>query len=85
VGIPTPGLRPPPDSALAGQPLECALWSLAAPAATAGAAALLFEGRDSDGGWRAEPWVRAQPGVWESRTVTIAFVIAALSRLAPAP
>lgn len=84
VGIATPWLCPPPDSALAGRPLECALWSLAAPAPPAGAAALLLDMRDADGGWRAEPWVQALPGTWESRPVTIAFVIAALSRLAPA-
>lgn len=85
VGIATPSLRPPAGSALAGRPLECALWSLAAPAPPAGAAALLLELRDADGGWRAEPWVQGVPGVWESRAVTIAFVIAALSRLASAP
>jgi len=85
VGIATPRLRPPPGSALAGRPLECALWSLAAPAPPAEAAALLLEMRDADGGWRAEPWVQGVPGTWESRPVTIAFVLAALSRLAPVP
>lgn len=81
VGILTPLLRPPPDSALAGRPLECALWSLAAATPRTETAALLLEMRDADGGWRAEPWVQGNPGAWESRAVTIAFAIAALSRL----
>jgi len=85
VGIATPSLRPPADSALAGRPLECALWSLAAPTPPAAAAALLLDMRDADGGWRAEPWVQGNPGTWESRPVTIAFVIAALERLASTP
>lgn len=85
VGIATPWLRPPPDPELAGRPLECALWSLAAPSPPAGAAARLLDMRDADGGWRAEPWVQGNPGAWESRPVTVAFVIAALSRLASAP
>jgi hypothetical protein len=85
VGIATPRMRPPPDPALAGRPLECALWSLAAPAPPAGAAALLLDMREADGGWRAEPWVQDNLGAWESRPVTIAFVIAALSRLAQVP
>jgi hypothetical protein len=83
VGIPAPRLRPPHDAALARQPLECALWALAAPTPKVGTAALLLEAREPDGGWAAEPWVRGQPGVWESRAVTIAAAIAALLRLAP--
>src|SRR3954451_23395290 len=41
IGIATPSLRPPPDDALAGRPLECALWSLAAAPAGSRAALLL--------------------------------------------
>jgi hypothetical protein len=85
VGIPTPWLQPPPAPALRGHPLECALWTLAAERPCAAAAGTLLEMREADGGWAAEPWVQGNPGTWESRPVTIAFVIAALSRLHPAP
>ena len=83
VGIATPSLRPPPNDALAGRPLECALWSLAG-APGHDWAALLLDMREADGGWAAEPWVQGYVGAWESRPVTIAFAIAALSRLATA-
>src|SRR5690349_7161980 len=82
VGISTPALCPPSQSEMAGRPLECALWSLAAPVPSAGSGAPLLEMREQDGGWKAEPWVWGLQGAWESRPVTIAFVIAALQRLA---
>lgn len=85
IGIATPLLRPPPDEALAGRPLECALWSLAAPP-TAARLALLLDMRQPDGGWRAEPWVQGvNAGTWESHAVTTAFVIAALQQGEPGP
>jgi hypothetical protein len=84
VGIATPALQPPSLTALAGRPLETALWTLAAPTPLRWAAALLLDLREADGGWRAEPWVQGNPGTWESRAVTIAFAVAALERLAAA-
>jgi len=76
--IPTPYLDRPSEAELAGRPLECALWMLATPVPSTTAIAQLLDlvGKQSE--WKAEPWVRGNPGRWESRAVTLAFVLAAL-------
>ena len=84
VGIATPALRPPPPESLVGHPLECALWLLAENRPEPARARLLLAMQEADGGWRAEPWLQGYVGRWESRAVTTAFAIAALSRLAAA-
>ncbi len=80
-GIPAPHLSPPANAA--GRPLECALWLLAGRELGPGAGTLLLDAQEADGGWPAEPWVQDHSGAWESRPVTAAFAIAALSRIAP--
>ena len=82
VGLRTPQLPAPADAALAGRPLECALWSLASPARWPAADALLLDMQASDGGWPAEAWIHDHRGAWESRPVTTAFAVAALARAA---
>lgn len=79
-GIPTPQLSPPANAAT--RPLECALWLLAGREPGPGAGALLLDTQEADGGWPSEPWVQDHSGAWESRPVTAAFAIAALSRIA---
>jgi hypothetical protein len=82
-GVRFPG-QCPEGSKLTGRPLETALWALAGSLDIGVAAACLLGLRDADGGWPAEPWVQGDGGTWESRPVTTAFAIAALS-LAPGP
>lgn len=81
VGISTPHLSPPADALLAGRPLECALWLLVSREPSPAACKLLLDMQETDGSWPAEAWVRDNRGDWQSRPVTTAFAVAALSRM----
>lgn len=80
VGIATPHLVRPADAALANRPLDCALWLLASQRQWSEGAALLLAHQEADGGWPGEAWLHDHAGDWESRSVTTAFAIAALTQ-----
>lgn len=80
VGIPTPQFVRPDVAALVDRALECALWMLAVREPWREGADLLIGMQEEDGGWRAEDWVHDHAGDWQSRAVTTAFAVAALSR-----
>jgi hypothetical protein len=81
VGIPTPQLLPPADALLAVRPLECALWLLARRGSWQAGGAILLDAQEADGGWPAEAWVHDNVGAWQSRSVTTAFAVTALSSM----
>lgn len=83
IGLAAPQLSLPGEAELRARPLECALWSIAGRIPAPEAAAWLVDAQEADGGWSPEPWIQDHVGAWQSRPVTTAFALAALTRAAP--